>query len=47
LAYVNIAIAAMALRRTGNFVAGLGYFWAISQLLDHYRSITAEDDNAV
>jgi len=25
----------------------LGYFWAITQLLDHYHPITAKDGNAV
>ena len=37
----------MARHRTWNTVAGLGYFWAITQQRDHYHPITANDDNVV
>jgi len=47
LAHADVATAAMARHRTWNIVAGLGYFWAVTQLRGHYHPITAEDDNAV
>ena len=47
LAHADIATAAMARHKTWNTVAGLGYFWAITQLLDHYHPITAKDNNVV
>ena len=37
----------MAWHGIWNIVAGLGYFWAIVQLLEHYHPIRAGDDTVV
>jgi len=41
LAHANVATTAMARPMTWNIVAGLGYFWAIAQLVGEYNPITA------
>jgi len=41
LAHTDVATTAMARHTTRNIVAGLGYFWAIAQLVGHYNPSTA------